>query len=147
MEHFVSEPSLFPAGELLVEGLMYTSGFLGSTMGETVVADIFMVPTVLLSRIDDGLMGTVTMTEPIPQVSDADLAFVDSAKAPTPAHTTGSTVDTKDHIELVGTIDMKELTAFINSNKRKSSKSRKRVGIGKRTATAGEDAYIDAINN
>ena len=44
-------------------------------------------------------------------------------------------------------IDMKELTAFINSNKRKSSKSRKRVGLGKRTATAGEDAYIDAINN
>ena len=44
-------------------------------------------------------------------------------------------------------IDMKELTAFINSNKRKSSKSRKRAGLGKRTATAGEDAYIDAINN
>ena len=44
-------------------------------------------------------------------------------------------------------IDMKELTAFINSNKRKSSKSRKRTVLGKKTATVGEDAYIDQINN
>ena len=44
-------------------------------------------------------------------------------------------------------VDMKELAAFINSNKRKPSKSRKRAGLGKKTATGGEDSYVDAINN
>ena len=89
--HFASNPDIFLSGDLITEGVTYTSGFLGSTMGETVVSDIFAVPTVLLSRIDDEIMTTVTMTDQVPQVTEADLAFVDSTRV-----TTTNTVVMKD---------------------------------------------------
>ena len=43
-------------------------------------------------------------------------------------------------------INMQELTAFINSNKKKSKSKKKTVGLGKKTATVDDNQYADAMH-
>ena len=62
-------------------------------LGNIVFFLSFLVPTVLLSRIDDEIMTTVKMDDQVPGVTEADLAFVNSA------YVTSNTVTMKDEAQ------------------------------------------------